>query len=149
MQNNKKILEERMVFITVTENEDGDGIQQIDVEDILYIHFDYRLFISVHTRTTKYVTVGPLRFWESSFEKAGLNFMRLDRGVLANLDKIRVVDSEYKLAYFDSNIDNNTIRCTMSITGYKAFCDVYGINRKSDRAGEGKILKDLSWQTGP
>jgi DNA-binding LytR/AlgR family response regulator len=138
-----------MVFITVTETEDGDGIQQINIEDILYMHFDNRLFISVQTKTAQYVTVGPLRFWESSFEKAGLNFMRLDRGVLANLDKIKVVDSEYKLAYFDSNIDNNTIRCTMSITGYKAFCDLYGINRKSDRAGGGQIRKDLSWQTGP
>jgi DNA-binding LytR/AlgR family response regulator len=108
-----------MIYLTVTEDEHGAGIQQIPVEDILYMQFDNRLLISVQTDTAQYFTVGNLRFWEAAFEKAGLNFLRLDRGVLANLDKIKMVDSTYKLAYFGSGIANSK-RCTMSTSGYKA-----------------------------
>jgi DNA-binding LytR/AlgR family response regulator len=108
-----------MIYLTVTEDQNGVGIQQLPVEDILYMQFDNRLLISVQTEAAQYFTVGNLRFWEAAFEKAGLNFLRLDRGVLANLDKIKMVDSTYKLAYFGSTITNSK-HCTMSTSGYKA-----------------------------
>lgn len=130
-----------MIYLTVTEDEQGTGIKQIPVEDILYMQFDNRLFISVQTETAQYVTVGPLRFWESSFEKARLNFMRLDRGVLANLDKIKMVDSAYKIAYFD----NEKKRCTMSSSGYKSFCEEYARRQGTDN----KMFKGLSARTSP
>ncbi|MEK8215467.1 LytTR family DNA-binding domain-containing protein [Paenibacillus sp. FSL L8-0463] len=137
-----------MVFITVTDNEDGDGIQQIKVEDILYIQFDNRVSIAVHTETSQYVTVGPLRFWESAFQKAGLNFMRIDRGVLANLDKIQAVDIDFKLAYFDTLIEKNTKRCTMSSSGYKSLKEVKASIQRVNGTGT-KLFKGLSWPTSP
>lgn len=136
-----------VIYITVTESEDGAGIQQILVEDILYMQLDNQLIISVYTQTAKYFTVGNLRFWASAFEKAGLNFLRLDRGVLANSEKIRAIDSYYKMAYFDVVINKDTIRCTMSITGYKAFCEIYNITQKGSKTAASIMFKGLSWQT--
>lgn len=137
-----------MIYLTVTENEEGKGIQQIKVEDILYMQFDNRLSIAVHTQKNHYVAVGPLRFWEAAFEKAGLNFMRVDRGVLANVDKIKVVDKEFKLAYFDTNIEKGAKSCTMSSSGYKTFREVNpAIPIVSNNVA--KLFKGLSWPTSP
>ncbi|MBW4083564.1 LytTR family DNA-binding domain-containing protein [Paenibacillus sp. S150] len=120
-----------MIYVTVTESEDGSGIQQIPVDEILYMQFDNRLFISVQTEDAQYVTTGALRYWESAFEKAGLNFLRLDRGVLANLDNIQAVDSVFKIAYFGVGKK----KCTMSSSGFKE------LNKK--------MVKGSSWQTSP
>lgn len=137
-----------MIFLTVTENEDGKGIQQIRVRDILYMQFDNRHSITVHTDDCQYVAVGSLRFWESAFEKAELNFMRLDRGVLANLDKVKAVDTDFKLAYFGDEIDKETKRCTMSSSGYKSFKEKSpSIPRVSSNGT--KSFKGLSWPTSP
>lgn len=137
-----------MIFLTVTDNEEGEGIKQIRVEDILYMQFDNRLSIAVHTEKNHYIAVGPLRFWESAFEKAGLNFMRVDRGVLANVDKIKVVDKDFKLAYFDMNIEKQTKRCTMSSAGYKSFREGNSTIPTVDNSGM-KMFKGLSWPTSP
>lgn len=120
-----------MIYVTVTEDEDGAGIQQIPVDEILYMQFDNRLFISVQTEDAQYVTTGALRYWESAFEKAGLNFMRLDRGVLANLNKIQAVDSVFKIAYFG----DGKKKCTMSSSGFKDLNNI--------------MVKGSSWQTSP
>lgn len=137
-----------MICLTVTKNEEGDGIQQIDVKEILYMQSDNQLSLSVHTENAQYVTVGSLRFWESAFQKAGLNFIRLDRGVLANLDKIKVVDKDFKLAYFDTNIKKETKNCTMSSSGYKSFRERNTTIPAVNSSGS-KLLKGLSWQTSP
>jgi DNA-binding LytR/AlgR family response regulator len=137
-----------MIYITVTENEEGSGIQQMHVDDILYMQFDNRLLISVQTEEAKYFTVGNLRFWESAFEKAGLNFMRVDRGVLANVDKIIVVNKDFKLAYFDANIDKVTIKCTMSNSGYNSFRTGNPTVPVMSSNGT-KMFKGLSWPTSP
>jgi DNA-binding LytR/AlgR family response regulator len=137
-----------MIYLTVTENEEGKGIQQIKVEDILYMQFDNRLSIAVHTEEKQYVAVGPLRFWEAAFEKAGLNFMRVDRGVLANVDKIKVVDKEFKLAYFDENIEKETKSCTMSSSGYRSFREGNPAIPTVNSNGI-KLFKGLSWPTSP
>lgn len=109
-----------MNYLTVTEDENGTGLQQILINDILYMQFDNPLYISVHTDAVKYFTVGTLRFWESAFDKAGMNFVRVDRGILINLDKIKAVDATYKLAYFDYPFTDTSKSCTMSYAGYKA-----------------------------
>ncbi|AIQ70335.1 LytTR family transcriptional regulator DNA-binding domain-containing protein [Paenibacillus graminis] len=137
-----------MNYLTVTENENGAGLQQLLIDEILYMQFDNGVLISIYTDRGHYYTVGPLRFWESAFGKVGLNFIRLDRGVLANLNKIKAVDSEYKIAYFDTSITRDTKRCTMSTGGYKALHDAFGISQKSSITGI-KMLKGLSWQTSP
>lgn len=137
-----------MIYLTVTENEDGDGMQQISIEDILYMQFDNKMSISVHTELGHYVAVGPLRFWESAFEKAGLNFMRLDRGVLANIEKIRAVDADFKLAYFNLVIERETKRCTMSSSGYKSFRERNSSIPVINNSGP-KFFKGLSWPTSP
>lgn len=111
-----------MICLTVTKGRSGEGIMQIPVDNILFMQFDNRLFISVHTKNEEYFAVGNLQFWESAFEKAGLNFMRLDRGVLANLDKIEALNSSYKIAYFDSDITKLTKHCTISSSCYKTLC---------------------------
>lgn len=121
-----------MVFLTVTEDEEGTGVQQIPVEDILYMQFDNRNSIAVHTLNSQYVAVGSLRFWEAAFEKAGLNFKRLDRGVLTNLDKVKMVDPVYKIAYFG----DGGKKCTMSSTGFKEFSKT-------------NMQMGSSWQTSP
>lgn len=137
-----------MICITVTEKEEGDGIQQINVEEILYMQFDNRLSIAVHTEEKQYVAVGPLRFWEAAFEKAGLNFMRVDRGILANVEKIKVVDNYFKLAYFDTKIDKQTKSCTMSSAGYNCFRKGNSNIPAVNNAGT-KLFKGLSWPTSP
>jgi DNA-binding LytR/AlgR family response regulator len=138
----------KMFFLTVTDNEEGEGLKQIKVEDILYMQFDNRLSIAVHTENNHYIAVGPLRFWESAFEKAGLNFMRVDRGVLANVDKIKVVDKDFKLAYFDTNIEKEIKSCTMSSSGYKSFRDGNPAIPTVNSNGT-KLFKGLSWPTSP
>ncbi|MEK3673488.1 LytTR family DNA-binding domain-containing protein [Paenibacillus sp. FSL R10-2771] len=137
-----------MIYLTVTENEEGNGIQQIKVEDILYMQFDNRLSIAVHTEDNQYIAVGPLRFWESAFEKAGLNFLRVDRGVLANVDKIKSIDQDYKLAYFDTIAEKQTKSCTMSSVGYKTFRAGNSSIPEVKRTGS-KLFKGLSWPTSP
>ncbi|MNI94384.1 hypothetical protein D3C73_1524820 [compost metagenome] len=64
--------------------------------------------------------MGPLRFWENALEKGGANFLRIDRGILVNVDRVKAVDSTFYLAYFELPITNTAKRCTMSYTGYKA-----------------------------
>lgn len=137
-----------MIFLTVTDNEEGEGIKQIKVEDILYMQFDSRLSIAVHTEQKQYIAVGPLRFWEAAFEKASLNFMRVDRGVLANVDKIIIVDKDFKLAYFDSITEKETKRCTMSSAGYKTFRERNSTIPIVNNSGS-KLFKGLSWPTSP
>lgn len=137
-----------MIFLTVTENENGDGLQQIKVEDILYMQFDNKMSSAVHTELGQYVAVGYLRYWESAFEKAGLNFMRLDRGVLANMDKVKALDADFKLAYFNSIIEKDTKRCTMSSSGYKSFREGNSHIPIINDSGP-KFFKGLSWPTSP
>ncbi|NOU80597.1 hypothetical protein GC101_17170 [Paenibacillus sp. LMG 31459] len=135
------------MYLTVTEDEQGAGLQQVAIEEILYMQFDNGILIAVYTENGNFFTVGPLRFWEAVFRKANLNFIRLDRGILANLDKIKVVDSDYKIAYFDDFISGATKRCTMSMSGYRTFCDVSGLKYKSKSSSDIKLIKGLSWQT--
>ncbi|QUL57607.1 LytTR family transcriptional regulator DNA-binding domain-containing protein [Paenibacillus tritici] len=137
-----------MILITVTESEEGDGIQQLNVDDILFMQFDNRLSIAVHTEGKQYVAVGPLRFWEAAFEKAGLNFMRVDRGVLANVDKITSIDEDFKLAYFDMNINREKKSCTMSSAGYKLFQEKNSSVPEVNNKGL-KLFRGLSWPTSP
>lgn len=137
-----------MILITVTKNEEGDGIQQLDVDDILFMQFDNRSSIVVHTKSSQYIAVGPLRFWESAFEKAGLNFIRVDRGVLANVNKVKSIDKYFKLAFFDMAIDGETKSCTMSSAGYKLFRENNSSVPEVNDNGS-KFFKGLSWPTSP
>lgn len=77
-----------------------------------------------------------------------MNFMRLDRGVLANVDKIKAVDKDFKLAYFDTNIDKYTKSCTMSSSGYKSFREINPTIPVVNNSGS-KLFKGLPWQTSP
>lgn len=108
-----------MLSLTVTEDEQGSGLQPMPVEEILFIQTNLRETVAVHAQEGVFYTVGPLRFWESAFKKAGLNFFRLDRGILANLNKIECVNPDLKLAYFGFPVSINTKRCTISEGRYK------------------------------
>ncbi|AIQ62753.1 hypothetical protein PSTEL_06205 [Paenibacillus stellifer] len=112
-----------MLSLTVTEDENGAGIQPVSVDDILFLQTNMKALVEVHTREGKYYTVGPLRFWESAFAQGGFQFVRLDRGVLANLEQIKCINTTLKFAYFDYPVTNRTKYCMMSDGRYKAIME--------------------------
>lgn len=63
-----------MICIIVTEDEHGTGMQQLPVDEILYLQ-SCPNYISVHTENKIYYTAGALTFWEPAFKGRGLNFL--------------------------------------------------------------------------
>ncbi|MFD1775915.1 LytTR family transcriptional regulator DNA-binding domain-containing protein [Paenibacillus rhizophilus] len=108
-----------MLNLTVTEDEQGAGMQQLPVDEILFLQSNANDFIDVHTKNKQYYVVGSLKFWESAFEQTDLNFLRLDRGVLTNMDKIRCLNTSLKVAYFDYPLKRDTKYCTISYGRYR------------------------------
>lgn len=113
-----------LLALTVTEDENGAGIQLLEIDNILFMQADLRTSLIVHTKDKRFYTVGSLRYWENAFShQSDLNFLRLDRGILANLDRIEAVDPALKLAYFGYPVTETTKSCTISDGRFKQFLE--------------------------
>ncbi|MFP4975977.1 LytTR family transcriptional regulator DNA-binding domain-containing protein [Paenibacillus sp. CN-4] len=109
---------------TLTVTRDPNGLTEtlpIPIPDIMFMEYDPSTGkIAVHaiedSMDEVYYMSGTLRYWVETLNGSGFNFVKGDRTVVVNVDKVRMVNPLFKTAYFDSG---SHFGCMLSNSGYK------------------------------
>ncbi|MGF7050771.1 DNA-binding LytR/AlgR family response regulator [Paenibacillus sp. DS2015] len=110
-----------MSSLTVTKDIDGNtGLTTLKIDDILFFEYDGRTDrIIVQLKDETYYTVGTLRYWNKVLNNSGYKFKLVDRNNMVNMNKIKMLDKIFKVAYFETDISSRSKRCTVSSSNYK------------------------------
>ncbi|MGE7052951.1 LytTR family transcriptional regulator DNA-binding domain-containing protein, partial [Paenibacillus glucanolyticus] len=94
-----------MQYLTVTRDIEGEsGIVNLKVSDILFLEWSTRAErVVVHTRVGEYYMTGILKYWTSVLNNSGFTFRVVDRNSAVNVNQIEMLDSNLKIAYFDTH----------------------------------------------
>lgn len=121
-----------MEHLTVTQDPDGrSGLESIAIEDIYYLVGDSKnkRVMAYVDHNKKYYLMGPLVYWATAIANSGnYKFFKLDRNTIINIDKIEVLDTNYRMAYF-----NKDKKFGCEVVGYKItdYTDILSqINKK-------------------
>jgi len=88
------------------------------VSDVLYIKKGTkRDRLLVHTFHGVYYMIGSLIHWVSFLNENGYKFIISDRSHVLNVEKVKIVDSFYKDAYFECDTTKMSKKCP--ITHYR------------------------------
>jgi hypothetical protein len=102
--------------ITVARDIDAlEGFTTLDVDDILFIEFvRFTSRLHIHTLEQVYYMQGTLKFYLEGLCKSGFQFRLVDRNNIVHMTKIKTLDSKFKVAFFENEINNESKRCTIS-----------------------------------
>lgn len=105
-----------MDILSVTKDIEGaSGLYQLSVLKIAYMEYDKTINrVVVHTPEKIYYTMGTLKFFQKALAENGHRFMWVDRTFVVNIDCIKVMDTTRHIAYFDSNPNIHSKKCTFT-----------------------------------
>mgnify|MGYP001430072637 CR=1 FL=1 len=86
----------------------------LHVEDVLFLSVD-QASVVFHTHDRQFFLRSTLEDWKIIL--SDFNFEELDRGVLVHMSKVKAINSEYRIIYFDENLKGVT--STMSASKLK------------------------------
>jgi DNA-binding LytR/AlgR family response regulator len=111
----------RLSIISVNKDPKGiTGLFSLEIPKINYMEFERDIYrILVHTIEGVYYTVGTLKYWLSTLEASGYNFVLADRNTLIHVSNIFQVDKSFHVAYFGENLSGVEQKCFLSEKGYK------------------------------
>ncbi|PQP86292.1 hypothetical protein CPT76_31990 [Paenibacillus sp. AR247] len=109
----------QMQYLTVSRDIEGEsGIVNLRVHDILFMEFSIPADrVVVHTMEEQFYMNGTLKYWSGMLSASGYTFRNVDRN-LVNVDRIMLIDSVYKKAYFEPEIHKGSKCCTMAFKRY-------------------------------
>jgi len=109
----------QMQYLTVSRDIEGEsGIVNLRVHDILFMEFSIPADrVVVHTMEEQFYMNGTLKYWSGMLSASGYTFRNVDRN-LVNVDRIMLIDSVYKKAYFEPEIQKGSKCCTMAFKRY-------------------------------
>lgn len=109
-----------MSTLTVAKNVNGtSGLYNLPIDAVAYIEYSTKIDrVIVHTVDSCYYMCGTLKFWQAALEGSGYRFLLVDRTNVVNVDNIVILDDQYNIAYFESNITPNSKRCTFTKIRY-------------------------------
>jgi|HigsolmetaGSP12D_1036236.scaffolds.fasta_scaffold00095_18 DNA-binding LytR/AlgR family response regulator len=117
--------------LSVSRDIDGKtGIVNLSVTDVLFLEYDLTTKkVWVHTLRDRYYIPGTLSFWAEALRAGGYDFRKVDRNIVVQVPKIKVMDRTFKYAYFEDPVREKSKRITLSQTYFKKIAEK---NRASD-----------------
>lgn len=100
--------------IPVLKRVDGASFRRhlLPLDDLLIVKCYKKLILFVSSSGEEYQLTSVLEEWKVLLE--GYNFLEVDRGILANMDKAVCLDTELRILHFQ-----NGLTCTVSVRGAK------------------------------
>lgn len=96
------------------------GMISLNIGDIVKLEFVRPMDrVLVHTLHDVYYLMGTVKFWKTSLNSTGYNFMMVDRINAVNLDKIVLVNEIFKVAYFEESPTKQAKKCTIARGRYE------------------------------
>lgn len=99
----------------VTRNRDLGKIEVVNlpIEDLLFLQHD-RKYVSVHTMDEEFIVPGSLSYYENALRAAGYDFRQVDRNIVVHVPKIKLLDTIFSKAYFESEISEKSKSVTLA-----------------------------------
>ena len=127
--------------LSVTKERDGkSGGTNVPVRGITHLEADSYMVI-VHTTKDQYYLAGTMVYWVNTLNSSGYNFRNADRSSVINVDKIDSIDMKFKLAYFESDINRHSKRCTLAKDRLDSIIDEFP--EIADKCSSSMIFKRL------
>jgi len=101
------------LFVTRDQELGKIEVDNLPVEDLLYLQHD-RKYVSVHTINREFYVPGNLSYYEHALRSAGYDFRQVDRNIVVQVPKIRLLDTIYSKAYFEPEISENSKCVTLA-----------------------------------
>ncbi|WP_424993720.1 LytTR family transcriptional regulator DNA-binding domain-containing protein [Paenibacillus polymyxa] len=108
-------------MLTVSKDVDGKcGKVDLPIQDILYMSYDrWKERVIIHTFHGVFYQVGTLKFWETLLNNSGCNFLNVDRSNSINMEKVVLMNSVFRVAYFSHDISKDSPKCQIAIRRYE------------------------------
>ncbi|BBH18710.1 hypothetical protein Back11_00550 [Paenibacillus baekrokdamisoli] len=109
--------------LSVVSKIDGSGgLQYVDLNEVIYFEsMGSTPQIVVHTLTEEFYIWGTLKVWTNVLKESGYEeFFSVDRNYLINIRKVKRLDDQYKMAYFEYEISKGSKVCTLAWEKYKS-----------------------------
>ncbi|XEC96012.1 LytTR family transcriptional regulator DNA-binding domain-containing protein [Paenibacillus tarimensis] len=88
-----------------------------EIDFIQYVKPSDRVFVFTQSNE-EYCVPGPLKYWLKALQNSGCEFEQVDRNIAVNLRNIKLLDKQYKLAYFEAKPGSNSKNCTISFGNF-------------------------------
>ncbi|RUS44594.1 LytTR family DNA-binding domain-containing protein [Cohnella sp. AR92] len=118
------------LFVTRDRDVGKIEVSNLPIEDVLFLQHDKK-YVSVHTMEQEFFVPGSLSHYEEALQAAGYDFRMVDRNILVNVPKIKLLDTIFSKAYFESEISDKSKSITLAQVHFQAlkseFKMVHGI----------------------
>lgn len=106
--------------IPVLKRVDGNSLRRhfLSIDDLLIVKCYKKLVIFVSSTGEEYQLTSVLEEWKLLLE--GFDFLEVDRGILANMEKAVYLDSDFRILHFPDGLT-----CTVSVRGAKLIKQQY------------------------
>ncbi|MGV2788285.1 hypothetical protein GNF98_21915, partial [Clostridium perfringens] len=95
------------------------GIVNLNRNDIIFLESRKPIQrVAVHTVSEEFYLPGTLKFWASALNNSGQSYRIVDRNIAVNIDKIVMMDSYRKRAYFSNEVNQTSKFCTLAFWRY-------------------------------
>jgi DNA-binding LytR/AlgR family response regulator len=113
-----------ILHTTLDKNGSASQLINIRVDDVLFIEpYVLAKGLHVHTENQTLFMWGSLQFYLDTFRLNGYDFRLLDRSSVVNLSKIKLIEKEDKMVFFDLA---KVKGCTLSYRGFKDLMNILG-----------------------
>ncbi|WP_340014632.1 LytTR family transcriptional regulator DNA-binding domain-containing protein [Paenibacillus sp. FSL K6-1318] len=125
--------------LSVTKERDGkSGGTNIPIKGITHLEADSYMVI-VHTAKEHYYLAGTMVYWVNTLNASGYKFRNADRSNIINVENIRSVDMNFKLAYFENDVNKQSKKCTFVKDRLDAIIEEFP--QIADKCSSGAIFK--------
>jgi len=109
-----------MQYLTVTRDIEGEsGIVNLNRNDIIFLESRKPIQrVAVHTEREEFYLPGTLKYWATTLNSSGESYRIVDRNIAVNIDKIVLMDSLQKRAYFSDEVKKTSKYCTLAYWRY-------------------------------
>jgi DNA-binding LytR/AlgR family response regulator len=106
------------MFISVTADKEGAGLENIHIDDIMFLETSQNR-IMVHTRDSVYYVANTLERWLKALQSTGHHFELVDRSCVADLSKVKRIDSKWGRLFFNEDASSPGKPCNIAMTNFK------------------------------
>ncbi|MBJ6363329.1 LytTR family DNA-binding domain-containing protein [Paenibacillus sp. GCM10012307] len=106
------------MYLAVTKEKEGHGLENIHIDDILFLE-TLQNRILVHTTDSVYYVANTLERWRNAFQTMGRHFELVDRSYIANLSKVKRLDPKWSKLYFHDDPSITGKPCNVARSNYR------------------------------
>ncbi|MFD1776983.1 LytTR family transcriptional regulator DNA-binding domain-containing protein [Paenibacillus rhizophilus] len=118
-----------MNVLSVTRDvEGGGGLVQLPLHLITHmVYLKAKNRVVVHTVDEEYYIMGTLMYWKKAISATGYRFVCADKTNVVNIDRIKAMDSDRHIAYFEEFPTKHSKSCTLTSIRFNEISKRIGI----------------------